>query len=143
MTREIKEEELDYGLHKDKKKTLVEIEGDLYELVKTDLTVKELLKRKDFKDIPHVRRLNPIPVRTEEEQGKHSTDVEKLHKLCQTAEPKREHNKREIILSGNVPKEIERLMLEKKKAQKEGDEKRARMIRRQLRSLDYKRYVQE
>ena len=51
--------------------------------------------------------------------------------------------KRAAVLGADVPKEVERLMEEKKIALKKGDTELAKKIRKQLRSLDYKRYLRK
>jgi len=145
VTKEVeKEDSITYALHSDDKETLVEIEGDLFKLVPTGKTIRELKKEKDHKNIPHVRRLNPIPLRSKEDQIKHNREAADIHRLSQGGVKSDKLTMKKAILTGeNVEKEVLRLLEEKKKAQKLGDEKGARMIRRQLRSLDYRRYIKE
>jgi len=69
------------GLPNDDRETLVFINDKLYRLQECpDLTISELLLL-PFEKVPHVRILNPIPIRTEEEQKISNKDDEKLHKL--------------------------------------------------------------
>ena len=145
VTKEVeKEDSITYALHSDERETLVEIEGDLFKLVPTGKTIRELKKEKDHKNIPHVRRLNPIPRRSRDEQIQHNRDAADIHRLSQGGVKSDKVTLKKAMLSGeNVEKEVLRLLEEKKKAQKLGDDKGARMIRRQLRSLDYKRYTKE
>ena len=138
-----KDETLSYALHSDTRETLVEIEGDLFKLVPTGKTLREIKGEKDFKKIPHIRRLNPIPRRDEKKQDKHNQETEEIHNLSKGSikSGKITSVRKAAELGANVPEEVKRLMEEKEKAQKAGDEKKARQIRRQLRSLDYKRYL--
>lgn len=134
-----------YDLHNDKKETLVQIDRNLYKLVKVEMTM-EKIRKLEFKDTPHVRHLNPIPQRNEFQQEKKSRDDEYMHglaKQCSTGNDKVTSVKKAIILGKDVPKEIEKLLKEKDEAKKKGDEKKQREIRRQLRALDYKRYTKE
>jgi hypothetical protein len=143
-----------FSLHKDNRETVVEINKLIYKLVPTGQHYKDLLKIKDFKLVPHVRRLNPVQQRSEEEQREFNEKNKAIHNLYFsgieiTTTGSRDNRdrptstKKAISMGADVPKEIEKLLLEKAKAQKEGDEKRSREIRRRLRALDYKRYIQK
>lgn len=135
-----------YDLHNDKKETLVQIDKNLYKLVMIEKKMKDILKEKDYDKTPHVRFLNPIQQRTslqQEIRNKESEAIHELAKQCSTTSDKVTSVKKAISLGKDVPKEIEKLLKEKEEAKKKGDEKKQREIRRQLRALDYKRYVKE
>lgn len=132
-----------FSFHKDEKKTVVEIDNKIYDLVETNHTVKTLLMEKDFSKIPHVRHLNPIRDITPTQQSARNRETAELHKAREGMRQERMSTKRAIILGKNVPAEVERLMEEKKKAQKAGDSKLCKQIRKQLRALDYKRYMEK
>lgn len=69
------------GLPNDDRETLVFINDKLYRLQECpDLTINKLLSF-PFEKVPHVRILNPIPIRTEEEQKINNKDDENLHGL--------------------------------------------------------------
>jgi hypothetical protein len=131
-----------FSFHKDDKATVVEVDGKIYNLVETNHTLKSLLLEKDFKKIPHVRHLNAIRECSKEKQHARNYETEILHK-DRHGRPERMSIKKAIIMGKDVPAEIERLMEEKKKAQKAGDQKQAKIIRKQLRALDYKRYLEK
>ena len=56
------------GFHNDERETLVLIEGKLYALTPTPITLEEL-SAMSAKEVPHVRHLNRIPIRTKKEQA--------------------------------------------------------------------------
>ena len=58
-------------LHRDERETLVKIGDILYELVPSTRTFAEILELPE-KEVPHVRHLNPIPLRTRAEQKAYS-----------------------------------------------------------------------
>jgi hypothetical protein len=134
-----------FDLHNDERKTLVQIGDILYKLVPTEVTLRDLKKEK-FKNIPHVRRLNPIPNRTEFEQqikNEEQKDIHKLAKHSRNESGRVTSIRKAMAIGADVPALIKDLMKQKKEAQKAGDEDKARKIRRQLRGLDYRRYIQE
>lgn len=147
VSEERRKEEIPAGythsLHKDSRPTLVDVDGDLYKLVAVGKKVKDL-RGEEFKDLPHVRHLNPIPIRTEHQQERKNEEAEAMHDLakqCTTSNTKVTSVKKAILLGKDIPKEIDRLLKEKEEAKKKGDERRCRDIRKQLRKLDYKRYI--
>ena len=130
-------------LHNDKKVTLVQIGNLLYELVPSTITVEQV-KSMPYDQVPHVRFLNPIPIRSKEDQEKRNKDNEGLHKLYQKAVSKRNSTQtiEDVVEGGGeITETIKKLLAEKATAKKSGDRKKLRLIRKQLRKLDYKRYV--
>lgn len=135
-----------FSLHNDNRKTMVEIEGKLYNLVLTDLTLKDILREGDMKKVPHVRHLNPILQRSQEVQARRNEEAEDIHNLakrCSVKNDKVTSLKKAMALGANVPEIIAKLMKEKEAALKAGDPDKAKKIRKQLRGLDYKRYINE
>lgn len=134
-----------FSLHNDDRKTLVNINDRLYKLVLVETTLQDLKKEK-FKNIPHVRRLNPISIRTPIEQERRNEEAKDIHKLAKGCSSNSTHVtslRKAMSLGADVPELIKKLMKEKEEAQKAGDEGKAKKIRRQLRGLDYKRYINE
>lgn len=129
-----------YKFHNDDRQTVVRIGKQIFNLVPANVTFKELMRR-EFKDIPHVRHLNPIAVKSREETATDNKMYEELHKTRQEGGGDKVTSLRKALAIGaNVPEEVKKLMAEKDQALKSGDDKRAREIRRRLRKLDYKRY---
>uniref|UniRef100_A0A6M3LCW1 Uncharacterized protein n=1 Tax=viral metagenome TaxID=1070528 RepID=A0A6M3LCW1_9ZZZZ len=134
-----------FSLHNDNKKTMVEIEGKLYNLTYSELTLRDIKKMK-FKDTPHIRHLNPIPVRSRETQEIHNSEAKSMHKLAKHCSTKRDHVgsiRQAMAVGANVPELITKLLKDKEEALKKGDGDLAKKIRKQLRGLDYKRYLSE
>lgn len=134
-----------YKLHKDDRDTVVEINGAIYKLVATGQSLKDIMGERDFKKVPHVRYLNPIREVPKSVQVVRNKEAEEIHDLAVSAKANNKSGKvtslkKAAAMGANVPEEIDRLMKEKEKARKAGDETRCRAIRRQLRKLDYKRY---
>lgn len=135
-----------FQFHNDKRPTVVEIDKKIYNLVLSDSTL-EMIKGLDIPNRPHVRHLNPIPQRSPSAQEAHNNDSREMFELCKQVPKGRGDKitsiKKAAALGANVPEAVKKLMEEKEKATKEGDEKKARLIRRQLRALDYKRYLEK
>ena len=130
------------NFHSDKRETMVKVGNTLYSLTPTSLTI-ERLKKKPFQEIPHVRYLAPIPIRTSEEQSHRERDKEEIHDLSQQCNGRSTEitSTRKAIREGKNPKDEVMLLLKEKEGCK--DEQRCRLIRRRLRKLDYKRYINE
>jgi len=128
-----------HTLHNDSKETLVQIDKKLFKLVEIKETLDDI-KKLPFNKTPHVRLLNPIQERTPQEQMMKSKVDESIHRLASTIPTtRRTINIRQAALAGiDLPKAIAELM-EKKANAKTDAEKRA--IRKQLRRLDYKRFL--
>lgn len=99
----------------------------------------------DPEKAPHVRMLNPIPLRTLEEQELKNKESKYIHQLANASHPKRERISEELIVAngGEVIEVIKRLLKEKDEALKSGDPEKARKLRIQLRKLHYKRYLKK
>ena len=129
------------GFHNDNRETFVEVDGKIYSLIPTGQNLQTLINSwPKEKDQPKVRWLQPIPVRSKEEQKKHNEDADFVHNL---GRPKGDENKitstkKAILLGADIPSEVLRLMELKEKTKDEGE---LRRIRKQLRKLDYKRYI--
>lgn len=125
------------------KETLVEVEGKIYRLVPHEhTTLRSLMDNwPEGVDTPFVRHLNPIPVRSKEEQKKYDADSRFLAGLARKArgETKITSVEKAIKLGADVPAEVAKLLEAKKKASPE----EAKKIRQQLRKLDYKRYLKK
>ena len=133
------------ALHKDTRKTMVMVGKALFDLTPSRLTIDDIIKMEP-KDLPHVRTLNAIPDRTAEEQILHNQGEAKFHILCQKIpRPKNAGKvtslKKAASLGADVPAEIAKLLQQKEEAKKKKDSKTMRMIRVQLRKLDYKRFT--
>ena len=124
---------------------MVMIEGKLYDLVPTNETMVSINKL-PAEEVPYVRLLNPIRIRSHKEQIKYDEDRDELHNLAKEVKGSGRSQKvtsmaKAVKLGKNVPEEIKRLMEEKEKALEGGDTKKASSIRKVLRKLDYKRYL--
>ena len=131
------------SLHKDGRTTLVVVGDKIYSLTLTTHTIPQLTKQ-DPRERPHVRFLNPIPIRSEYEQEVKNEAEHKFHEIYKLIEST--HNdkvtsvQKAIRMGANVPDEVAKL-LELKKTTKDPVEKRK--IRQQLRKLDYRRYSEK
>lgn len=129
--------------HTERKITLVEVEGVIYELSPyKHKTLRALLDSwPEDQPSPIVRHLNPIARRTKEQMKKEDLDSRFLTKLAKAArgDTKVTSVEKAIKLGANVPEEIEKLL----KAKETASPEEARKIRQQLRKLDYKRYLKK
>lgn len=137
-----------FYLPNDKRPTVVEIEGKIYDLVPTGQTLRDLVREKDFSKVPHCRYLNPIRILSKREQEEKNGEQEKFHTLFASSESistptKATSVKKAVAMGINIPDEIKRLMAEKERLLKAGKTDEAKKIRKQLRNLDYKRYIKE
>jgi len=133
-----------YEFHNDERPTVILIAGKIFELVPAKVTFKELLKT-EAKDRPHVRHLSPIPLRTREQQETYNDDCQSLSAINKKYANGRDSGKitslnKAVKMGADVPKEVERLIMEKNNTE---DPKELSKIRKQLRKLDYKRYATE
>jgi len=122
--------------------TVVLIDGTIYNLIESDLTI-DYLKKQSPRDRPHVRLLSPIPIRTQYEQEMKNNNEEALHKLYKQTTGS--GNKEKITslrkaakMGADVPGEVKRLLALKEKTK---SKKELSKIRKQLRKLNYKRYA--
>lgn len=133
-----------HNFHSNGKETLVLVDKKLFKLVPhEDYPTMEALTAKWPKDqqMPYVRFLNPIPERTPQEQASKDREIEDIRKaLGNHREEKVTSVKKAIQMGADVPAEVARLLELKKKTKDEGER---RAIRKQLRKLDYKRYITE
>lgn len=132
------------SLHKDKRETAVLVGDKVYSLVPTNLTIGQLSKQ-DPSTRPHVRFLNPIPLRSEYEQEMKNNEEHTFHEIYKLIESNGANDKvtsvkKAIRMGVNVPDEVKKL-LELKETTKDPEKKRK--IRQQLRKLDYKRYAEK
>lgn len=134
--------EMNHNLHNDERPTLVQIGDMLYELVPSATTFEQV-KAMPVNEAPHVRHLNAIPIRSKEEQERKNKEFESMHKLYQNTSSKKKTQTMEEVVQdgGEVSETVKKLLEEKKEAKKSGDKKKLRLLRKQLRKLDYKRYV--
>lgn len=130
------------SLHKDNRQTVILIDGKLYELVLSDLTLDDIKEIEDINKRPHVRILGSIPNRTPQQQIEYNKESQLLHDLASQARGKRKKSItiEKIVSNGeSVPQVILDLLEKKKKASQEESKK----IRKQLRKLNYKRYINQ
>ena len=128
-------------LHNDTKETLVVLQDQLYKLTPTDITIAQV-KKMSYKEAPHIRYLSPIPERTHEEQEEKNKEASYIHTLAgRTPERSTGLTIKRAMASGiNIPEEVKKL-LDLKEKEKDPDKRKA--IRKQLRKLDYKRYLNQ
>ena len=132
------------SLHKDQRGTAVLVGYKIYNLSLTNLTIEQLSKQ-DPKTRPHIRFLNPIPLRSEFEQEMKNNEEHSFHEIYKLIESQPLNNKvtsvkKAIRMGANVPDEVKKL-LELKETITDPDQKRK--IRQQLRKLDYRRYSEK
>jgi hypothetical protein len=129
------------NFHNDDRETYVEVGGKIFELIQVSPSLNEFMASwpKD-KPNPKVRLLQPIPVRSKPEQQKQNEDADFISRLASKSNggDKITSTKKAITLGADIPKEISRLLELKEKTTDEGE---LRKIRKQLRKLDYKRYI--
>jgi len=128
--------------HNDSRGTVVLIDKKVYELIPSvDWTYEKLLHSKPS-ERPHARILNEIPNRSPAEQVAENQESDQLHELCSPCLPvhKNVTLKKAAKLGIDIPDKVKEL-LELKEKTKDPEEKKK--IRKQLRSLDYKRYLEK
>lgn len=131
-----------YELHNDSRETLVEVLGKLHKLVEVPISLEEV-RAMNHEVQPHVRRLNPIPQRTPEEQKLRNEEFKETQRIARAVpgflrkRKKVTSVKAAIRESANIPQEVKKLLEEKYQCK---DPARVRAIRKTLRKLDYKRY---
>ncbi len=133
-------------LHQDSRPTVVLINKKLFDLTPSTLSwqyVQDLAPS----ERPHVRFLNPIPVRTKEQQKLKNQGEQEMHLRCKDVPKSRttplSEAKNNMRDGANPEIEIKKLQGLKAKAVKDGDEVEARRIRKALRKLGAKRYSQK
>jgi hypothetical protein len=135
------------SFHNDNRSTVVLIDNKVYELIPSETWTWEKLYDEPPTTRPHARTLAPIPVRTREEQEELNKQHLQLHKLCERIPKGRSTplaKAKEALHDGKgVPEQIQALLKQKEKSTKAGDIKEAKRIRKALRALDYKRYVNQ
>ncbi len=131
--------------HKDKRGTVVIANGKVYDLVPSSLTFDDLVQM-DPLERPHARHLNYTKERTPLEQEKKNSEEHDIHEigerhgLWNSKKGKRKITsvKKAIKEGADVSQEVKKLLAEKKTCKSKS---RLGQIRKQLRKLDYKRYV--
>lgn len=137
------QKKITHSKHNDSKETLVQVENILYQLVPVETTLEDI-KRMSPKEAPHIRFLNPIPLRSKEEQEIKNKEVETFASLAEKCSPRNDKVtslKKAQVLGSDVSEEVKKLIKEKEEAKKKKDLKRVRQIRKLLRKLDFKRYL--
>ena len=140
MTRNKKE--YHEGLHQHtERETLVQVEGKIFRLSEAYGSLTQLKTQwpKD-KILPIVRCLNSVAVRSPAEQKERDKEVVELRKVVSGDSSKITSVKKAMILGADVPTEVARLLALKETTT---DDAELRSIRKQLRKLDYKRYISE
>ena len=133
------------NFHNDDRETFVTVEGKIYELIQVAPSLSEFMATwpKD-KANPKVRTLTPIPIRSKAEQQKCNEDADFISQLASRSNGSNPEKvtsvKKAISLGADIPKEVQRLLDLKEKTK---DEAELRRIRKQLRKLDYKRYINQ
>ena len=131
------------GLHQHtERETLVQVEGKIFRLTEIYGSITQL-KTQWPKDtiLPIVRCLNSIAVRSPAEQKERDKEVVELRKAALGLDNTKITSVRKAAaLGADVPAEVKRLLALKEKTT---DGAELRSIRKQLRKLDYKRYISE
>ncbi len=133
--------------HKDDRGTVVIANGKVYDLTLSDLTFDDLVQM-DPLERPHARNLNWTKERTPVQQEQKNSEEHNLHEigekhgLWKSKKGKRKKKitsiKKAIREGVDVSKEVKDLLTEKETTK---DKTRLGQIRKQLRKLDYKRYL--
>lgn len=133
------------SFHNDIRPTVVLIDNKVYDLQPSNLTFQYIASLPPL-ERPHVRYLNPIPLRTKLEQKEYNDQATVFHGSGpEVIIPTSTRVIKVNIKEGLVNPEIEIKKLEglKTKAQKEGNIPEAKRLRRLLRDLGAKRYSQK